>query len=106
MSKTTSNDIKTAVCEYLLSLNKDEKGFPLEHPFIPPTAINWIGDGLVKAVLPLVNTDEEVEIVRVDRFEARCWCGWNQLHDTAESAAADAGRHEREWHGRVTDADI
>lgn len=64
------------------------------------TAINWIGDGLVKAVLPLVNTDEEVEVVRVDRFEARCWCGWSQLHNTVENATKDAAEHDRAWHGR------
>lgn len=96
-----ANDIKTAVCEYLLSLNRDSKGVPLEPPFIPPTAINWIGDGLVGAILPLVNTDKDVEVVRVERFESRCWCGWSQLHVSAEAAAKDAARHEREWHTLV-----
>lgn len=38
--------IKVAVCEYLLSLNEGE-----ERPFIPPTAIDWLGDGLTRAVL-------------------------------------------------------
>ena len=36
---------KRAVCEYLLSVNRSHDG-----AFIPPTAINWLGDGLVDAV--------------------------------------------------------
>ena len=36
---------KRAVCEYLLSVNRSHNG-----AFIPPMAINWLGDGLVDAV--------------------------------------------------------
>ena len=39
------NATKRAVCEYLLSVNRSHDG-----AFIPPTAINWLGDGLVDAV--------------------------------------------------------
>lgn len=38
--------MKVAVCEYLLKVNEDMKG-----SFIPPTAINWLGDGIVKTIL-------------------------------------------------------
>lgn len=37
--------IKVAVCEYLLSLNEGN-----EIPFVPPTAIDWMGNGLTDAV--------------------------------------------------------
>lgn len=42
--------LKVAVCEYLLSVNRD---FERDggRPFIAPTAINWLGDGIVSAVL-------------------------------------------------------
>jgi hypothetical protein len=36
--------MKVAVCEYLLSLNEEDT-------FIPPTAIDWMGNGLVRAIL-------------------------------------------------------
>jgi hypothetical protein len=42
--------LKVAVCEYLLGVNRDferDGGSPL----IAPTAINWLGDGIVSAVL-------------------------------------------------------
>ena len=41
-----ADSMKVAVCEYLLSVNKRMTG-----PFIPPTAIDWLGDGIVKAIL-------------------------------------------------------
>lgn len=41
--------VKVAVCEYLLSLNKGE-----DRPFIPPTSINWLGDGITQAVMGVV----------------------------------------------------
>jgi hypothetical protein len=41
-----ADDIKVAVCECLLTINRR-----YETPFIPPTAINWIGDEIVSAVL-------------------------------------------------------
>jgi len=37
--------MKVAVCEYLLRINVEHDG-----PFIPPTAINWLGDGIVDAI--------------------------------------------------------
>jgi hypothetical protein len=37
--------MKVAVCEYLLQVNRDMDG-----PFIPPTAIDWLGNGIVKAI--------------------------------------------------------
>jgi hypothetical protein len=40
-----ANAIKVAVCEYLLKVNRDHGG-----PFIPPTAIDWLGDGIVDAI--------------------------------------------------------
>lgn len=43
---TGPDAIKVAVCEYLLKVNQDMDG-----PFIPPTAIDWLGDGIVTAVL-------------------------------------------------------
>ena len=38
------NDMKVRVCEYLLCVNKEHEG-----AFIPPTAIDWLGNGIVKA---------------------------------------------------------
>jgi hypothetical protein len=37
--------MKVRVAEYLLSVNRDMDG-----PFIPPTALDWIADGIVRAV--------------------------------------------------------
>jgi hypothetical protein len=42
--------MKIAVCEYLLQVNRDHDG-----PFIPPTAIDWLGNGIVDAILAAVN---------------------------------------------------
>ncbi len=36
--------LKIAVCEAIIRLNGDD-------PIVPPTAINWIGDAIVNAVL-------------------------------------------------------
>lgn len=38
--------LKIAVCQYLLRVNDEHEG-----PFIPPTAIDWLGNGIVSAVL-------------------------------------------------------
>ena len=38
--------MKIAVCEYLLSVNAYMEG-----PFIPPTAIDWLGNGIVQAIV-------------------------------------------------------
>jgi len=50
-----ADDIKVAVCEYLLEVNR---GFVADsgHPLIAPTAINWLGDGIVTAVLAVDET--------------------------------------------------
>jgi hypothetical protein len=48
----TPDELKVAVCEYLLQVNRDMDG-----PFIPPTAIDWLGNGLVDAVLAAGATD-------------------------------------------------
>lgn len=40
--------MKVAVCEFLLQEN-ELRG----EPFIPPTAINWLRDGIVDAILAL-----------------------------------------------------
>lgn len=37
---------KVAVCEALLAVNADGR----EHPIIPPTAIDWIGNAIVAAL--------------------------------------------------------
>lgn len=42
------SDMKIAVCEYLLQVNRDHDG-----PFIPPTAIDWLGNGIVTAIQQL-----------------------------------------------------
>lgn len=42
----TADAIKVAVCEYLLAVNREHEG-----PFIPPTAIDWLGNGITSAVL-------------------------------------------------------
>jgi hypothetical protein len=36
---------KREVCEYLLDVNRTHQG-----PFIPPTAIDWLGDGIVARI--------------------------------------------------------
>lgn len=46
----TTRDMKVAVCEYLLSVNR-EMDDGSGRMFIAPTAINWLGDGIVDAVL-------------------------------------------------------
>lgn len=43
---TDANRQKVAVCEALLAINADGR----EHPIIPPTAIDWIGDHIVSAL--------------------------------------------------------
>jgi hypothetical protein len=43
----SADKLKVAVCEYLLSVNESDP----DHPFIPPTSIDWLGDGIVSAVL-------------------------------------------------------
>lgn len=45
-----ANALKVAVCEYLLKVNEDHDTGN-GHMFIPPTAINWLGDGIVNAIL-------------------------------------------------------
>lgn len=49
---TNPDDLKVAVCEYLLSVNERDP----EHPFIPPTAIDWLGNGIVDAVLAVLRS--------------------------------------------------
>lgn len=44
-----STDLKVAVCEYLLSVNAAQDD--PRYPFIPPTAIDWLGVGIVTVVL-------------------------------------------------------
>lgn len=42
--------MKVAVCDYLLRVNSEfvaESG----HPLVAPTAINWLGDGIVTAAV-------------------------------------------------------
>jgi hypothetical protein len=45
--------MKVAVCEYLLQVNRemDEADAGGGRKFIPPTAIDWLGDGIVRAIL-------------------------------------------------------
>ena len=43
------DEIKQAVCEYLLKVNRDFGG-----PFIPPCAINWLGDDIASEVLEVL----------------------------------------------------
>lgn len=49
------DEMKVAVCEYLLQVNRDDQGPGRERwgPIIPPTAIDWLGDGIVSAILAL-----------------------------------------------------
>jgi hypothetical protein len=42
--------LKVALCEAMIRFNAEGDPYP---PIIPPTAIDWIGDALVAAVLPL-----------------------------------------------------
>ncbi len=42
--------MKTAVCEYLLQVNREMDNGD-GHKFIPPTAIDWLGNGIVSAIL-------------------------------------------------------
>lgn len=46
--------LKVAICEYMLKINEDSEGPPW---FIPPVAIDWIGNGIVDEILKL---DEEI----------------------------------------------
>ena len=50
MAGEYASALKVAVCEYLLSVNRSHEG-----PFIPPTAIDWLGNGIVSAILPIPN---------------------------------------------------
>lgn len=40
-----NNQIKVAVAEYFLTINKADP-----EPFIPPTAIDWLANGIVKSI--------------------------------------------------------
>lgn len=40
--------MKLAVCEYLIDVNRTHHG-----AFVPPTAIDWLGDGIVDALVGL-----------------------------------------------------
>lgn len=53
VSKPTKNALKVAICEYFLELNSKDRaaGSP---PMIPPTAIDWLGNGLVAAVVKVL----------------------------------------------------
>lgn len=42
----TCSERKVALCEYMLGVNARDE----EHPFIPPTAIDWLGNGMVTAL--------------------------------------------------------
>lgn len=46
---TDPNRQKSAVCEALLAINAGDREQG-EHPIIPPTAIDWIGDAIVEAL--------------------------------------------------------
>jgi hypothetical protein len=46
--------MKVAVAEYLLSVNRDHDG-----PFIPPTAIDWLANGIVTAALFSLGADSD-----------------------------------------------
>ena len=52
------NDLKAAVCDYLIQVNTDhdDTNLPIRdrHPFIPPTAIDWLGNGIVTEVLRVI----------------------------------------------------
>lgn len=43
----TANRAKVAVCEALITINAEDP----RYPFIPPTAIDWIGDAIVRALV-------------------------------------------------------
>jgi len=45
-SQPTPSQMKVTICDALDNIND---GY--EHPMIPPTAIGWIGDAIVKAIL-------------------------------------------------------
>jgi hypothetical protein len=48
--KLDPNLMKIKVCEYLLSLKEDS--------FIPPTSIDWLGNGIVRALLAETSTHD------------------------------------------------
>lgn len=52
-----ANALKVAVCEYLLSVNAVD---PV-HPLIPPTSIDWLGNGIVSAVLDALSPNDGSE---------------------------------------------
>ena len=55
-AQSWSDATKVAVCEYLLQVNKDMDG-----AFIPPTAFDWLGNGIVDAILgTLIDGCQEV----------------------------------------------
>lgn len=43
--QSRKNKAKQRVCEYLLKVNENMDG-----AFIPPTAIDWLGNGIVTAI--------------------------------------------------------
>ena len=62
-SRPKPKALKVAVCEYLLEVNRDMEG-----PFIPPTAIDWIGDGIVGAVATCFQKNrEQAEAARTEQ---------------------------------------
>ena len=50
MAEVTREELKISVAESLLSVNTKMNG-----PFIPPTAINWIADDIVKELVPILS---------------------------------------------------
>lgn len=46
--------VKVAVCEYLLERNR-EYVTGSGHPLIPPTAIDWLGDGITTAAFAAID---------------------------------------------------
>ena len=59
---TDPNEVKVAVCEYLLAVNRDFQKPPGRHPLIPPTAINWLGDGITRAVIEALQSADDATV--------------------------------------------
>lgn len=92
----TPDVMKVAVCEYLLGLNEDQ-----DHPFVPPTAINWMGDGIVDAILkPKIDEAKLFEDIRWFLMRNPPWFRfqeWTLSADYPENEDHPAARDCAEW---------
>jgi len=86
---TFPNEIKTIVCEYFLYVNKfkDSPGPDSPQAFIPPVAIDWLGNEIALRVWAKVGPT--IERLKLDRDEGSAEIA--RLKDKIEEAKQKVG---------------